>query len=943
MKTIKTIILSFFLLGINSLNAQSIETTKFEVEGNCGMCKTRIEKAALINGVTSAIWDSETQLITLKYDKSKVNILDVHQKIAAVGHDTKKVKAPNNIYENLPGCCLYRVENEPKTESVSKFSTTQFTVNGICEMCKERIEKTAKIDGVKSARWDIDSQILTLEYDKSKVDLMKIHKLIAKVGHDTEKITASAEAYDNLHGCCKYRDREVINEHKTEEVNHVILKGKVFMINENGKKESLLGANLIWKESLKGISTDLDGNFSLEKHPNEKTLVVSFVGMKSQTISITNESEIEIVMSDNLELREFEVIHRRKSIEISKFETLKIEGIGQKELAKAACCNLSESFETNPSVDVSFTDAVTGTKQIKMLGLSGANISITKENMPDVRGFASLYGLTFIPGDWIESIQLIKGTGSVVNGYESITGQINVELKKPEGEEKLHLNLYGNQAGRLEMNANFKTKLSDKWSTAFLLHQSQRATKTDNNKDGFLDNPLSKNFIGMNRWRYKNDSTGLVGQIGVEGVSMNSTGGQLDYKRGQDIVISNPWGAQSEITRLRAWGKIGKVFLANPGRSVGLQLSATTYDQKSIFGLNKYNAKQNSGYANLIFQDIINTTDNIYKIGASLMADEYLENVNANDYSRTEITPGVFGEYAYSGIQNLKAVIGLRADYNSLYGAFVTPRLHLKYDFNENSILRASAGRGQRTANIFSENLALFSTSRNIVIKGENPSSKPYGLDAEIAWNYGLNYGYDFKIANRDAMFSVDLYHTNFENQIVADWENPDEISFYNLNGKSYSNSLQVQFDYEIIENLDVRIAYRYYDIKTTFEGELLQKQLTAPNRAFINLGYETKNKWNFDFTLNWIDKQRVPSTESNPVAFQLANESPAYFLANAQISKKWDRFSIYFGAENLFNFKMDNPILDSKNPYGSNFDSSLIWGPIFGRNIYGGIRFTLK
>ena len=337
------------------------------------------------------------------------------------------------------------------------------------------------------------------------------------------------------------------------------------------------------------------------------------------------------------------------------------------------------------------------------------------------------------------------------------------------------------------------------------------------------------------------------------------------------------------------------------------------------------------------------TTDNVYSVGASLMADEYLENVNGKDYSRNEITPGVFGEYTYSGTQNFKAVAGLRVDYSNLFGVFVTPRLHLKYDFSENTILRASGGRGQRTANVFAENLAMFATSRNVIIKNDSTSSKPYGLNAEVAWNYGINLTHDFKIKDHEAMLSFDFYRTDFENQIVVDWENPDEISFYNLEGKSYSNSFQAQFDYEIIENLNLRLAYRFYDIKTTFGDEELQKPLTSSNRAFINMGYETKSKWNFDFTLNWIDKQRIPSTNSNPVAFQVEENSPAYFLANAQISKKWDRLSIYVGAENLFDFKMENPIIDSQNPHGENFDSSLVWGPVFGRNIYGGIRYTIK
>ena len=383
--------------------------------------------------------------------------------------------------------------------------------------------------------------------------------------------------------------------------------------------------------------------------------------------------------------------------------------------------------------------------------------------------------------------------------------------------------------------------------------------------------------------------------------------------------------------------------LATWSKQGAITTSASTYEQQSNFGLNQYGAKHNSGYLNLIYQNIIGTSDHTYFMGASLLADDYKETVNGTNYDRTEITPGVYGEYTYSGNARFKSVLGLRADYHNLFGFFVTPRLHLKYDLNENTILRAVAGRGQRTANIFSENQALFATSRTVILNNDSSSNKPYGLEAEVAWNFGLNLTHDFKLWKREGMFSIDFYRTQFQNQIVVDWENADEISFYNLKGESYSNSLQVQIDYEPIDRLDVRMAYRFYDIKTTFGDVTLQKQLTAPHRAFINLGYETKSNWSFDFTLNWIGEQRIASTQSNPEAFRRNNKAPSYFMSNAQISKTWkEKFTVYLGSENLTNYTQKNPIIDSDNPFGNNFDSSLVWAPIFGRNVYVGLRYSL-
>ena len=844
-------------------------------------------------------------------------------------------------------CWLLIVTNNSIAQ---KTIDTTFFVDGVCGMCEERIEKALKLKGIKSAEWDVDSRMLNVVFDSAKIKLLTIHKKIADVGHDTKLIKATQEIYDNLHGCCKYRDEEVINAHGGEEEEEeekappVLLSGSVFGQNEKLNKKPVFGGSVYWLETRKGAITDENGKFEIEKHPEEKSLIISYVGFLPDTIQITDESIIEVVLSSNITLKGFTVIERQKSIEYSKLSGMKIEGINKKELTKAACCNLSESFETNPSIDVSYTDAITGTKQIKMLGLSGANIQITKELLPDIRGFSSVHGMEFVPGDWIESIQLIKGIGSVMNGYESIAGQINVELKKPEESEKFHFNLYGNQGGRIEANTNFKFKLNEKWSTGFLLHASARTIENDLNKDGFLDNPLKQTFIGINRWKYS-DSSGLQGQIGVEGVSLESVGGRTGIDG--DFLVTG-WSARTNISRLRVWGKLGKVFYDHPGRSIALQTSFSTYNQESNYGFkafpsSTYKAKQNSGYANFIYQDIVGTTDHSYFLGASLLMDDYKESVDSLNFDRVEITPGVYGEYTYTSGERFKAILGLRGDYSNLFGFFMTPRLHMRYSFTENTIFRIAAGRGQRTANIFSENQALFATSRTVVLNNDSNSNKPYGLDAEVAWNFGVNLTQDFKLWDRDGVISFDLYRTEFENQIVVDWENPDEIAFYNLEGKSYSNSFQAQLDYELIKNLDMRMAYRFYDIQTTFGDVTLQKQLTAQHRAFINFGYETEKKWSFDFTLNWIGEQRLASTQSNPVEHRRGDKSPSYFLANAQISKKWsDKFDTYLGVENLFDFKMDNPIIDSENPFGNNFDSSMIWAPIFGRNIYIGLRYSL-
>ena len=709
-------------------------------------------------------------------------------------------------------------------------------------------------------------------------------------------------------------------------------------------KETLPGATILSLPS--GISTlsDANGAFTIESDSLSK-LIVSYVGYENDTFSVENQTAFSIALKPLKALKEVTISSRKKSTEIGLMEPAKIEKIGSRELMKAACCNLSESFETTPSVDVGFTDAVSGYKQIQMLGLAGSYTSFTRENIPDVRGLAAITGLTFTPGAWVENMQLSKGTGSVVNGFEGTAGQINVEWRKPfeKQEPKLFLNGYQSAQGRSELNAVINHKFNDAVSSNLLLHAKSNWMKVDQNNDGFLDQPLGQTFIGSNRWFWFNKS-GWEIQGGIKGVYLNNTGGQKSYKKGTEQITGNPWGYQQDLKRLEAWAKIGKVFPEKPYKSMGLQLSGVYHDQQSQYGTRSYDAKQQSFYANYIFQSIINNTNHIIKGGASFMADHYNEQFVGTTYQRTEYVPGVFVEYSYSYLKKFNLVAGLRGDYHNLFGAFVTPRLHLRYALSDNSALRASIGRAQRTANIFAENMGYLASNRTFVIQGDDPKT-PYGLKPEVAWNMGLNFTKKFMLNYRDGAFSMDYYYTDFRNQVVVDIEKPGEVSFYNLAGKSFAHSFQAQLDYEPIRKLDVRIAYRYYNVKSTYDGVLKEKPLIAANRAFINIGYETNNNWKFDYTFQWIGSKRLPERYSHHDLIVAEGNSPSFVQMNAQISKSWkeDKFEVYAGIENITGYMQHDMISGAENPFGNSFDGSLIWGPGMGRNMYVGFRYNLK
>lgn len=720
--------------------------------------------------------------------------------------------------------------------------------------------------------------------------------------------------------------------------------GTVFE-NDQGEKVPMPGVVVKIPGFSIGTQTDADGTYRLTVPKKAKQVVFERDEYVSDTLKLEKgNNNLAVVLKRIREMDEVDVTYRKKGNEISLLDTRKSEMISERELLKAACCNLSESFETTPSIDVAFTDAVSGYKQIQMLGLAGPYTLITRENIPDVRGLSAITGLTYTPGTWMHSMQLSKGTGSVVNGYESVAGQLNVELRKPfeDKEPTAHLNVYQNYQGRSEGNVILRHELSDALSTNLMVHGSGRWRKVDMNNDGFMDQPLNQQFVGLNRWFYFTPN-GLELQWGVKGVYLDQTGGQLDYEEGTEQVAGKPWGFQMNTKRIEGWAKVGKVFPNKPGTSMGLQLSGVHHEQGALYGLRNYDATQNSFYANWIFQTILGNTDHQLKAGASTLVDNYNEQFENQAFTRNEVVPGAFAEYSYSYLTKFNVVAGLRGDYHNLFGAFVTPRLHLRYAPFERTAIRASVGRAQRTANIFAENIGYMASNRSFMVMGSD-SSLPYGMQPEVAWNFGGSVTQKFRLNYRDGAFSVDYYYTDFQNQVVVDVENPNMVRFYNLNGTSVANSLQGQLDYEPVVRLDVRLAYRWYDMKTTYSGMLKQRPLVANHRAFANVGYETRNTWRFDYTINWVGTKRVPLFREDDGVLTTDGQSPSFILMNAQVSKTWnDAIEVYVGGENLTNFLQPQPIIGSEDPFTGRFDASMIWGSVMGRNIYAGIRWKIK
>ncbi|UJH66319.1 TonB-dependent receptor [Allomuricauda sp. SCSIO 65647] len=722
------------------------------------------------------------------------------------------------------------------------------------------------------------------------------------------------------------------------------IEGMVMEANDENKHIGLAGANVYWLNSPIGTITDQKGLFSIPYSKEYNKLVISYVGFKTDTLTIDEPKMVHHWLKPSNQLDEVVVQKERDAVQKAYFSAQNVVTINSAELLKAACCNLSESFETNPAIDVNFNDALTGTKQIQMLGLTSPYLLITQENIPMVRGASQTYGLTFTPGTWIESIQITKGAGSVVNGYESISGQINTELVKPFTDTPIFVNGYANLNGRLELNTHLNHKLSDKWSTGLYLHGNQRTVEVDMNDDGFLDVPLSNQINVQNRWQYQNVEKGWVSFLNVRFLNDEKQVGQENFDPGTDRFTTNSWGSEINTKRFDSSMKLGYVFPELPFQSFGFQASYSNHRQDSYYGFNVYDIDHESLYSNLIFNSIINNTKHKFKAGLNLTYDGYDEVVNENNFSRVDKSAGAFFEYNYDDLERVNLTAGLRFDTHNRLGNFFTPRFHIRYTPWERGSLRGSFGLGRRAANIFAENQQLFASSRAIQLFGNGGNI--YGFDAEKAMNFGVSFLQGFTLFERLGNFSVDFYRTDFENQVVVDWENSREIAFYNLEGESYANSLQIELNYELLPKLELRTAYKYYDVKTDYQTGLLQRPLQAQNRYFANLGYNTEVKengaqWRFDYTLHTLGRQRLPNTASNAVEFQLGDFADGYSLMNAQVTKVFSKkFEVYLGGENLTNFRQGNPVLGAEDPFGPNFDTTIVFAPILGRMVYAGFRF---
>ncbi|MCG9910703.1 MAG: TonB-dependent receptor [Flavobacteriales bacterium] len=715
----------------------------------------------------------------------------------------------------------------------------------------------------------------------------------------------------------------------------------------DSKKEPLIGASVYWLGNNVGVSTGNNGEFEIStKGISTDKLIASYIGFTSDTIEISNQTFIEFRLTNSKTLSEVVVRGQQDGVLISDINPIKTEQITQTELAKAACCDLAGCFETQTTVQPQTTNVITNSRELRILGLSGVYNQVLIDGFPMIQGLSYTYGISSVPGTLVDNIYVSKGANSVLQGFESISGQINVETKEPDKTDQLLVNAYMNHFLEKHFNANYAIK-QGKWSNLTAFHTVQPANKIDRDKDNFLDLPLLTRYMISNKWKYGNENEwGFNSRIGLRFFNEQRIGGQTFFNAESDKGSSSVYGQSVKINQPEIWTKTG--YRINDKHNIVLFASAFHHQQNSYFGTVKYNALQTNFYGNIQYE--LKYAKHELKTGLSYRYLNLKENIAFTDtipartyagtYKRLESIPGLFAENTMRFFNNkLTWIAGARVDYHNQFGFQFTPRTLLKYDITPKTIVRANVGTGWRTVNLFSENIGLLVSSRDILFAEQ--------LQPEKALNFGINLTQKFETKNNNlsGYVSADYYRTDFQNQIFPDYDtDATKAIIQNFTGTSVSNGFQAELYLKIYKRFELKAGYNFLDVYRVIGQTRQLLPFNPMHKILTTFSYKPlSNKFHFDVNIHWYGKQRLPDTQTNPVEFRRPDFSKPYTIVNAQFTYNFRRFEVYAGCENIFDFRQRQPIISWQNPFSPYFDTSSVWGPTRGREIYLGVRFRLN
>lgn len=712
----------------------------------------------------------------------------------------------------------------------------------------------------------------------------------------------------------------------------------------NAKGQGLFSAKISAPEISKSVYADTAGNFYLASEAHFDYLIITAPGYLTDSVSISGlgHQELKVRLTEVNEIGAAKIKGDPKNTHIGR-QPAKTEIITHSELKKAACCDLAGCFETQGTVKAVTTNVITNARELRILGLSGVYNQVFTDGMPMIQGASYTYGISAMPGPAVYGIFVSKGTNSVLQGYESMVGQINVVPKFGNRSEKLLLNAFVNNFGENQYNAIWGINKKG-WNNFLAVHLVNPAGERDRNGDSFTDVTRLNRLVVYNKFQTGLEKIkGLQSTVGVKFTLEKREGGQLGYVGSRDQGSSSIYGQTVNYLQPELYAKFK--WLITEQENIELMASGQYHNQESYFGPVLYQSEQKQFYVNAQYSKDWSMGDNNFKGGVSLRNLELAERIGftSNPLNRTydssylkqETIPGVFAENIWNWRGNIfQLITGARADYHNQFGWQFTPRAMLKYEATESAAFRFSAGTGWHTVNMFAENIGLLSSSRDIVFQEV--------LNPEKSLNIGLNFTQNFQRGKWQGFVTTDFYQTRFQNQFFPDYDtDPTKAFIGNFTGNSVSNAYQLDIVGTYSKNLELKLAYNYLDVYRVINSRRVLLPFNSKHRLMAAISLKSRDKkWQGDINAHWFGKQRLPDTRLNPDAFKQDAFSKPYTTLNIQLTKKWQKLELYGGVENVLDYRQTNPIVNANNPFDPYFDTSFTWGPIRGREVFLGVRY---
>ena len=721
---------------------------------------------------------------------------------------------------------------------------------------------------------------------------------------------------------------------------------------ENGP---LAFANIVVKNSNNGVIANEQGKYNI---PNLKagvyTLEASYIGYKSSTLNvqiISKSIEIDFDLELSAVLDEVVITSTLKPVKRSE-SPIPVEVFTAAFLKKNPTANIFEALQTVNGVRPQLNCSVCNTGNIRINGLEGPYSLVLIDGMPIVSGLSTVYGLSGIPSALIDQVEIIKGPASSLYGSEAVGGLINIITKHPENTPLLFFDSFLTDWNEYNLDVGLKALLGDKISVLFGVNYFNYNNPIDNNNDNFTDLALQDRISVFQKWSFsrpKNRLFSLAGRYFYE----DRWGGEMQWKSknrgGTEVYGESIYTSRFELIGNYQLPLQEKLFF---------QFSYSDHDQNSVYGDRYYLAKQRIGFGQLLWDFSEPKSD--WLIGLSARYNYYNDNTTVTNTSDEVVVPSLFVQNEISLTKNHKLLLGGRYDYDNRHGSIFTPRLAFRYKPTDDDIFRVNAGTGFRIVNLFTEEHAALSGSRDLVIQNK--------LKPEQSFNINANYLKKI-YTKKGQILSLDwsTWYTYFTNAIRPDYDtNPNLVIYDNLEGSATSFGLSFSLDAVISPHFKGLIGGTIQDVSQKEDGIRRQQILTEKFSGTWALTYTNlKNNFTIDYTGNIYGPMRLAVL--GPLDPRQKN-APIWSIQNILFTfKKFKNIELYTGLKNILNWtpnkgnpfiiaRADDPfddnvsfdnngsaIVTANNPYGLTFDPTYIYAPNQGRRLFFGLRYNLN